>query len=225
MIRNKIVSSLGSLLVGMLVGLALISLPVFADWKKWKGDQFFLEAPPTAGSAEVIEDFKQLHGYERTRKVEQCELAKDQRDSSFKNFFKHKDELLTQEEYDRLKPLMKEVGKMVDRVAEHFKAEFLRTRPYIADPTLKPCVEPVASGSKSYPSAHATMGAVFACTLSYKFPSREDALAEYGRFVGELRAVVGLHHPSDIKAGQRLAQRICKHLLADQDFLRELSIH
>ena len=223
--RQQIIKSLASLLVGILVGLALLSIPVFADWRNLKGKDFFLEAPPAEGSTEAKEDFKLLHDFEKTRTEAQCAMARDQRDSSFKNFFKNKENLLSIEEYERLKPLMKEVGKMVDRVAEHFKTQYLRVRPYITDPTLKPCVEPVASGNKSYPSAHSTMGFVFSCTLSHKFPNRSANLMSYGKYVGELRAIVGLHHPSDVRAGQNLGQRICNHLLADEEFLQQLTTH
>ena len=61
-----------------------------------------------------------------------------------------------------------------------------------------------------------------ACVLAEIFPAKASEIISYGNYLGELRVIVGVHHPSDVRAGQSLAQRICDKLLSLTDFQNEL---
>ena len=78
-------------------------------------------------------------------------------------------------------------------------------------------------GSKSYPSSHAAVAATEACILGALFPEKKDRLMEYGLYLGNLRAIVGVHHPSDILAGQKLGADICARLLGNSAFHQDMA--
>ena len=66
------------------------------------------------------------------------------------------------------------------------------------------------------------MATAGACVLSELFPSEKSAFKSYAKRTGDLRWIVGVHHPSDVKAGQTLGQQICDRLLEESDFVAEL---
>ena len=47
-------------------------------------------------------------------------------------------------------------------------------------------------------------------------------MKKYGKYLGDIRFIVGVHHPSDVAAGQKLGQDICKRLLRNADFKEEI---
>ena len=68
--------------------------------------------------------------------------------------------------------------------------------------------------SWSYPSGHATWFATAALLLAYLLPERRERLLPVGLQAGDVRAYCGLHYPSDVVAGQRLAEAISQELIA-----------
>jgi hypothetical protein len=44
------------------------------------------------------------------------------------------------------------------------------------------------------------------------FSDRKEKLLEYGEYLGELRIISGVHHPSDVNAGRSLGRAICDTL-------------
>ena len=92
-----------------------------------------------------------------------------------------------------------------------------------ADFTVPPRLAPKPGGATSYPSSHATEGAVDACVLGLIFPDRAAQLTGYGRYVGDLRVISGVHHPSDVAAGPELAAAICGRLVQESDFNAEVA--
>jgi membrane-associated phospholipid phosphatase len=125
--------------------------------------------------------------------------------------------ILTSAEMTEVQPFLDQVSQKVSNVATVFKKEFSRPRPYNEDSAIHPCADK-PSGATAYPSAHATEGAVDACVLGQIFPDRADKLTAWGQFVGELRVIAGVHHPTDVVAGQALAASICSWLLDQGDF-------
>jgi membrane-associated phospholipid phosphatase len=102
----------------------------------------------------------------------------------------------------------------------HYKRQFMRPRPSQLSPTLMP---PIAvPGHASYPSGHATqayllsliMADVMPDIVKTKFDKAPTAIAltpndslldRLAERVARNREVLGLHYPSDSKAGQTLA--------------------
>ncbi|HEY6099428.1 MAG TPA: phosphatase PAP2 family protein [Anaeromyxobacter sp.] len=100
------------------------------------------------------------------------------------------------------------------------KKAYARPRPYAADPRVVPSVERESTGS--YPSGHATRGALFASLLAELAPERREALLRRGAQIGEDRVIAGVHYPSDVAAGRRLGEALAKALLGDPVFHRAL---
>ena len=51
-----------------------------------------------------------------------------------------------------------------------------------------------------------------------EYDSRGEFLYEYGVFMGELRKIVGVHHPTDVAAGQSLGKQVCEYVWAQPDW-------
>ena len=192
-----------------------------ADWTKLKSTEFQMGPPPEEGSAAYERDFKILHKWQDEREQAACDLAATHLFPTIEGMFGQNSEMLTARELKKVKPLMEKVMKLSIKISGYFKAKYERPRPYHTDSTIEPCIE-APPGNKSYPSSHATSAMVSGCILAKIFPSKAKALSEYGKYLGDLRVIVGVHHPSDVKAGQDLGVEICEHLLADEEFQAEL---
>jgi len=205
----------------MLFLVLFVSLSSQAHWTDLTADDFSVPAMPGPRSQQNKLDFKLLHQYQDTRTKDECELARHQTLPTFKAFFGPSAKLLSQKEFSALQTLMNKVGALTESITHVFKKEYERPRPYDEDETLKPCaVKP--GGHKSYPSSHASIAATQACILAKVFPQRSQKFLDYGKFLGDLRAIVGVHHPSDVIAGQHLGKQICEKLFTKKSFNRDL---
>ncbi len=115
--------------------------------------------------------------------------------------------------YPMTAALIDRVGKDIKVVTDALKKHFMRPRPYQADPSVQPAIE--REPSPSYPSGHATRGLAYAMVLADLLPERREALLAQGRLVGVDRVIGGVHYPSDIEAGQRLAMQLATAWLTD----------
>lgn len=210
-----------SISFALFLAVAFIAFPSFGDWEALSADEFEMAAPPRANSAAAKADFEKLHYYQETREAEQCELAASQVAPTFQNFFGPASEQLTSREFSKVKTLMERVFKVGERISKHFKHEFRRPRPFNVDTTLTPCVQK-PGGATAYPSSHAVLAALGGCVLAEIYPTKAVELKKHGSYLGTLRAVVGVHHPTDVEAGKKLAADICSHLLSEADFVEEL---
>ena len=192
-----------------------------AEWQKIAPTEFELDAPPYERSSAFKKDFEILHIQQNSRSDADCALANSQAKPTFAAFFGPNSKVLTSKEYASVAPLMTRVTEFSESIADHFKETFGRARPYNVDGTLKPCAAK-PSGNHSYPSSHATAATTDACILAEIFPDKAAELIKYGKHLGDLRYIAGVHHPSDVLAGQKLGQEICKRLLADPNFKREI---
>lgn len=201
--------------------LFLFTSTALADWSKVASKEFSLKDYPEEGSKAYQADFATLLKYQQDRDDQDCKLALRQRYPDFQAFFGKSADLFSADELATVEPLLKRVTKLGDRISGYFKDKFERPRPYNVDARIKPCAEEPA-GAKAYPSSHAAVAALDACVLAELFPKRAKKIKEYGKYLGDLRMITGVHHPSDVVAGQGLAKDICDHLLADEEFQAEL---
>ena len=192
-----------------------------ASWTSIPSTDFEMIPPPEAGSSQYESDFRELHHFQDSRDQEQCDLAGTQTAPTFEAFYGPSSGKLSDKEYAKAESLLERVFKVSERISTYFKRGFHRERPYNEDTTIVPCVQK-PKGATAYPSSHAVLATVGGCVLSKIFPSKSKELREYGTYLGELRVVVGVHHPSDVEAGQKLGSEICKRLLSEKDFQEEL---
>ncbi len=170
-----------------------------------------LSPPPAVGSAADREDFRILHIYQNDRTQEQCKAADLQARISVDGMFGPSTGILTADEVKKVAVEGERVIKKVFSIVDPFKEYYRRVRPYNADRTLHPCIT-LPGGNKAYPSGHATVGIVLADFLAKKFPAKKMALLEQGKQAGVNRLIGGVHHPSDVVAGQFLGKQIVKDL-------------
>lgn len=190
-----------------------------AGWRDMPATEFTMAPPPVVDSFEYRKDFLDLHAYEQTRTKADCDLATEQRAPDTKLFFKDGG-ILTEEEFNRLESLLADIGKLAVEVSGHFKTKHMRPRPYDTDATLTPCA-PKPGGSKSYPSSHSAVATTASCLLAWAYPDRALPLLRHGRYLSDLRALVGVHHPSDVRAGRYLGEDLCERLLQTEEFVKE----
>jgi membrane-associated phospholipid phosphatase len=203
-----------------LIGLVLLfSAPAHAAWQSLSASDFDVPAPPAPGSAGDKQDFATLLSLQSSRTPQQCALAAGMTIPDFTSLYGPSG-ILTPEEMTSVQPFLDQVSQKVSTVAGVFKKEYARPRPYNEDKRIQPCADK-PGGATAYPSAHATEGAVDACVLGQIFPDRAAKLADWGQYVGELRVISGVHHPTDVAAGQALAASICSWLLEQGDFNAE----
>lgn len=207
--------------LGLLFLSLLASAPASAAWRSISASDFEVPLPPAPGSAGDQQDFATLFSLQASRTPQQCAVAASMPIPDFKSLYTPSG-ILTSEEMAAVQPFLDEVSKKVSAVAGVFKKEYSRPRPYNENKKLQPCADK-PGGATAYPSGHATEGAVDACVLAQVFPDRAQKLTDWGQYVGELRVISGVHHPTDVAAGQALAASICSWLFEQGDFNAEVS--
>lgn len=194
------------------------SFSTFADWDDLSPEHFQLSAPPPEEFwQQEIEILLQLQN-ERTPL--DCRAATAQSLPTFEHILAEPLEL-KKKVTSKIEPFLKRVLNFGGKVSRMFKKTYLRPRPFQFDTRIHPCAPP-PSGSRSYPSSHALSGHLGACVLAKLLPDQEQTILLQGQRVGDLRALAGVHFPSDVKAGQSLGQSICEYLQNHSGFMKEL---
>lgn len=109
--------------------------------------------------------------------------------------------------------LLHDVQMLTDRATQISKASNARQRPFVVDPTLELVVERPGN-NPSYPSGHASAAFASSLVLAHLMPDRADELLDTAREASWSRVYAGVHFPSDVINGARLAGTIASHLIA-----------
>lgn len=161
---------------------------------------------PTKGSVEEMLDFQELLQWQDQRTVEDCELADSQNSAKIKTLFASNNGPLTDKEASRLeKKLFKQYAEIGLNVLVA-KRLYKRSRPYLVNAEIKPCIE--LEGSSSYPSGHATMARALGLIISNIYPERKNEIMKRAERAALNRVIGGVHHPSDIIAGKKLGDAV-----------------
>lgn len=176
--------------------------------------------PPAAGSPEFQNDFAVLHAWQARRTEDQCAAAQAEAIPSYENMVGAASPFPV--------PLKGEPKAFFAAVAGDagaavyiLKSRFNRPRPPLTDPTLRPCIN--LPKGKAYPSGHATVARLYALVLAELVPARRAEFLAIGERSGLYRVIGGVHHPSDIEAGRRLADSLFIELMRNAAFRAELS--
>ena len=101
---------------------------------------------------------------------------------------------------------------LVDEVKDKLKNAIGRPRPFLSHGDLKPCLP--REYSKSYPSGHSAWYVTTSLLLADLLPDRRERLLKVGRQGMAARVTCGMHYPSDVEAGQRLAEAAALQIIS-----------
>jgi acid phosphatase (class A) len=116
----------------------------------------------------------------------------------------------TAENLPTVMKLMTDVADDVRPISEAAKKQYSRARPYVVDSRVKPCVE--APVNDSYPSGHALAEYLMAGFLTEIHPDRQADLFERAQRAAWGRIIGGVHFPTDLEGGRRLAAAVLVEL-------------
>jgi acid phosphatase (class A) len=104
------------------------------------------------------------------------------------------------------------------------KDNYRRPRPFLANkaPTCTPGAEDRLAQEGSYPSAHATIGWIWALILSEISPEQAQAILARGQAFAQSRVICNVHWESDVIESRSLATAVVAELHVDPVFLADL---
>jgi membrane-associated phospholipid phosphatase len=168
--------------------------------------------PPPIGSTAFEQEMQIVLWLQRTRTPEQVAFVEEPLD--LPRFVPILGASLLQ--VDGLE-LQESLDAIIDEVRDEYdtvKAVYDLPRPFQVDDRVHPVgdARPVAS----YPSGHAIRAVIYARMLSEIFPEHRDALTDFALQIGYGRVIAGVHYPSDVIAGQKLANAMAD-VIVEQD--------
>ena len=165
-----------------------------------------LKAPPAEGSPEAEADLQAVLQMQAWRTPEMVAWAKwvDRDD-----LFAFADAIgtdFTPARLPKTATFLKWIDDSTYDAVGEAKNAFGRPRPFVNHPEVHPCVE--LRREASYPSGHAVGFFVEAEVLSDLFPQRREALFTLAQKLSWGRVIGGVHYPSDLVGGHRLAEAL-----------------
>ena len=112
----------------------------------------------------------------------------------------------TKTDLPRLAALFDELKSDVSPLVAGAKQRYARPRPFVADSRIQPCAE--RPTSNSYPSSHSFSAYEYAAVLAEIYPEKRAELLERARRISWSRVIGGVHFPTDLEGGRRLAEAV-----------------
>jgi len=178
-------------------------------------------APPAEGSRADRRDLAVLKDWQHERTPEQCARANASAHAGFEEFFGDLSPF-PKPLPEAAAGIFRRVKTETDGAAADVKEMFKRKRPFLRDPALEPCLGRI--GGLAYPSGHATISRLFALMLADLVPSRKKEFFARADEAALDRVIGGVHHPSDIEAGKKLAEKLYKRYRKSPVFLADMKI-
>lgn len=179
-----------------------------------------LGEPPAPQSALQKEDERILRLSQKTRTRAQCSRAKSEVEVTLGGLFGKPYGPLEDHQIEKAQNLISQVREEVGSYIGKMKKKFARKRPYVYMAGLKPCLP--TEPSLAYPSGHAILSKLYALVLAEVYPELRKPLLDRAEVIAEDRVTGGVHHPSDILAGKKMADFLFAELVQSQAFDREV---
>lgn len=164
----------------------------------------FLGPPPDAAASRQEIELMLLMQSRRTPEQERRAAADHQQ--SVYRFADVMGEQFRRERLPHTTHLFALLHETANALEKQGKKKWQRVRPPQADARIRPVAKYARSGS--YPSGHATSSFLAGIVLADLVPEQSEKIFARAREFGENRVVAGVHYPSDVAAGQRLATLI-----------------
>ncbi|GAB4030580.1 MAG: phosphatase PAP2 family protein [Elusimicrobiota bacterium] len=177
---------------------------------------FDLPAPPELGSLKDSEELSYIKKIQEKRTEEDCKKAVAQKYANFEDFF-YQENPFPSPMPKKVKKFFKIVKEDADVAVSYYKNLYARPRPFDRDKDIHPCFDQKAGGY-AYPSGHATISAVYALILSDLIPEKKEIFMQLSQQAALNRVIWGVHHPSDIETGKKLAEKIYADFLKNPKF-------
>lgn len=177
------------------------------------------QPPPAAGSKEDLADLAALRDWQAKRTEGECARANSEATASYSELFGGLNPFPTPLP-DDVAAVLARVKSETDGVVGGIKYKFKKQRPFRRDSGLKPCLGRI--GGLAYPSGHATIARVFALLLSDLVPERRAQFLARADEAALDRVIGGVHHPSDIEAGKKLADSLYSMYLKSPAFQSDM---
>jgi hypothetical protein len=191
--------------------------PIFLSISWYETLKKEVPPPPAIGSEAQALDETELLEMMRTRTKADCKQARAEMAVSLDTFFGPRAGLLTASQVKAQSAFFEQVRNDSDYFIQRLKKDFPRKRPFLYVNGVKPCVKKEVT--MAYPSGHAVLSRLFALILSDQDPARATAYQTRADEIARHRVIAGMHHPSDIALGKKLADKIHAQLKRSPQFL------
>jgi acid phosphatase (class A) len=200
------------------MALGCLSQPAQAgNGSVYQSHGFTLAAPPAEGTRLAADDESILKEYQATRTEDECAKADHESHLNLNSLFGPQTGVLTASEVSSMNSIARRVILRGGWVTTFFKSHFKRPRPYHEDLGINPCIRKPFDlfGKRSYPSSYAVIATMLEEVLVRKFPEKRELIVQQAKQIGINRVLGGVHHPSDITAGEELGRQIAEQYLAN----------
>lgn len=178
--------------------------PIYIDGKLYNSVKANVPKPPEMQSSSQKNDEAELLKLQKSRTTADCAQAKEEVFVSLKSFYGKPSGTLNPPEVEKLSAFFEQIRNDADFFIQQMKKDFPRQRPFLYMKDINPCVPKEVTGA--YPSGHATLSRLYALILSDLFPDRKATFESRSLEIGKHRVLVGMHHPTDIESGRKLAE-------------------
>lgn len=181
-----------------------------------------LPPPPAPGSVEALADLEVVLQIQAWRTPVEEAFAQEAAHQDLFSFAPVLGAGFQRDGHPAFSALAARLERDIRAVVGPAKDHFDRLRPPHADPAVRPSLPRPHAASRSYPSGHATEAHLYAAVLGELFPERREALEAHARRLSWARILGGVHYPTDLEAGRRLAQALFQALRGRPAFQRAL---
>jgi acid phosphatase (class A) len=171
--------------------------------------------PPSAGSKADLADLAALHEWQGKRTEAQCARANSEADADYTQVFGDISPFPSPLPSGAAE-VLKRVKEETDGIVVNVKNKFNRPRPFNRDAGLEPCLGRI--GAQAYPSGHAAISRVYALILSDLVPEHRAVFMARADKAGLHRIIGGVHYPTDVEAGKKLADALYRMYLKSPAF-------
>ncbi|OGR40969.1 MAG: hypothetical protein A2X28_06485 [Elusimicrobia bacterium GWA2_56_46] len=178
-----------------------------------------LKVPPAVGSKEALADLAAVRDWQQKRTEEQCAKARSEAHAEYDEFFGDISPF-PRPLPDGAAAIFKRLKAETDWINVKVKDRFKRPRPFESAPDLKHCLDRI--GGPSYPSGHATVARIYALVLSHLVPVRRSEFLARADEAALNRVISGVHYPSDIEGGKKLADAVYARFLKRRTFQADM---
>lgn len=179
-----------------------------------------IPTPPVPGSQEDQVDLQMVLVRQSVRTTEDCKQAAFEAHGFATSFFGAPYGPLSTKEAEKLVEFQERLFDEVNYFSRILKQNYKRERPFDRDSRVTPCIP--LHHSNSYPSGHAAIAYVAARTFSMIYPKKEMEFLLRASDIAKGRVIGGVHHPTDVAAGQILGRKIFDALKNNPEFLKDV---